>query len=100
MALNAWRACAYSLLKYAKFSSVIASLLSQCVQILDRPRDAGPDDIAELAERRHILRRVGGDHDQVGVLPLLDGADLLVEPHGARGNGGGGDDDLRRRHAR
>ena len=69
------------------------------MQVVNRPHHSTANDVANLAQVRDVGRWIAADDDEIGVLPLLDRAELRLAAHGARGDGGRRDDHLHRRHA-
>src|ERR1051326_2221359 len=74
-------------------------LLAHRAQLVDRPDHSRADDVLHFAEVGHVLRRVSGKDDEIGVFALLDRPDARVEAHGAGRDECGGRDHLHRRHA-
>src|SRR5262249_35015841 len=66
---------------------------------LDAPRHASPHDPLAPAQGLHVRGPIGGHDQEIGVLALLDRAEVLLAPHGPRAPARRGHQDLHRGHA-
>src|SRR5262249_9621531 len=68
-------------------------------ELLDAPGHASAHDPLDAAQGLHVRGRVAGDDQQVGVLALLDRAEVLFAPHGPGAVAGRGDENLHGGHS-